>query len=151
MIREREITERRADRHMQVLESSERLKFAANDGFQIKIRRRVDDYFRKTGLRQRDSRPMYLKTAIHLAVFAATYVLLVFVAQTWWQGLSLAILFGLELVGGSSYVWHWKHGVIHHTYVNITGHDTDIDVGFLARLTPHQKRLKFHCWQHIYF
>jgi linoleoyl-CoA desaturase len=47
-------------------------------------------------------------------------------------------------------VWRWKHAVIHHTYVNITGHDTDIDFGFMARMTPHQKRLKFHRWQHLY-
>jgi linoleoyl-CoA desaturase len=44
----------------------------------------------------------------------------------------------LELIGGSSYLWHWKHVVLHHTYVNITGHDTDVDLGLLGRLTPHQ-------------
>ena len=56
----------------------------------------------------------------------------------------------LDLIGASSYVWHWKHSVIHHTYVNITGHDADIDVGFLGRLTPHQKHFEFHKWQQIY-
>jgi linoleoyl-CoA desaturase len=56
----------------------------------------------------------------------------------------------LDMVGGSSYVWHWKHGVLHHTYVNILGHDDDIDLGFLARLTPHRKRLKIHRFQHWY-
>jgi linoleoyl-CoA desaturase len=56
----------------------------------------------------------------------------------------------LDLIGGSSYVWHFKHAVIHHTYVNITGWDTDIDFGKLARVTPHQKRLWFHRWQHLY-
>ncbi|MBI3105977.1 MAG: acyl-CoA desaturase [Candidatus Rokubacteria bacterium] len=56
----------------------------------------------------------------------------------------------LELIGGSSYLWHWKHVVLHHTYVNITGHDTDIDLGLLARLTPHQRRLPYHRWQHLY-
>ena len=34
----------------------------------------------------------------------------------------------LELIGGSSYLWRWKHVVLHHTYVNVTGHDTDIDL-----------------------
>ena len=138
--------------------------------------------FRSTGRRQRDCPQMYVKTAIILAGFAASYVLLVFVAQTWWQALPLAILLGLatagigfniqhdgghhaysdhpwvnklmamtlDLIGGSSYLWHWKHGVFHHTYVNITGHDTDIDLGLLGRLTPHQKRLAFHRWQHFY-
>jgi linoleoyl-CoA desaturase len=56
----------------------------------------------------------------------------------------------LDLVGGSSYLWHWKHGVFHHTYVNITGYDTDVDLGMLGRLTPHQKRFPFHRWQHFY-
>jgi linoleoyl-CoA desaturase len=56
----------------------------------------------------------------------------------------------LELIGGSSYLWRWKHVVFHHTYVNITGHDTDIDLGILARLTPHQKRRAYHRWQHLY-
>ena len=56
----------------------------------------------------------------------------------------------LDLIGGSSYLWHYKHGVYHHTYVNITHEDTDIDLGMLARLTPHQKRYPFHRWQHFY-
>jgi linoleoyl-CoA desaturase len=182
MTQEQETAARHVDQPLQVVESGRRLKFGANDGFQVKLRRRVEDYFRKTGLRQRDCWQMYVKTAILLACFAGAYVLLVFVAQTWWQGLSLAILFGLaatalgfnvqhdgghqsyssfpwinrlmamtlELIGGSSYVWRWKHGVVHHTYVNITRHDTDIDVGFLGRLTPHQQRYRFHRWQHFY-
>jgi linoleoyl-CoA desaturase len=125
---------------------------------------------------------MYLKTAVLLAAFATSYVLLVFYSQTWWQALPLAVLLGLttagigfnvqhdgghqayserpwvnklmaftmDLIGGSSYLWHYKHGVYHHTYVNITDEDTDIDLGVLGRLTPHQKRYWFHRWQHIY-
>jgi linoleoyl-CoA desaturase len=56
----------------------------------------------------------------------------------------------LELIGGSSYLWRWKHSVFHHTYVNVASHDTDIDMAPLARLTPHQPRLAFHRWQHVY-
>jgi linoleoyl-CoA desaturase len=56
----------------------------------------------------------------------------------------------LDLIGGSSYVWHYKHSVVHHTYVNITGYDTDIDIGIFGRLSPHQKRRWFHRWQHFY-
>jgi linoleoyl-CoA desaturase len=56
----------------------------------------------------------------------------------------------LELVGASSYIWHWKHAVFHHTNVNVTGEDTDIDLGRLARLSPHQRRRSFHRWQHLY-
>ncbi|WP_084219095.1 fatty acid desaturase family protein [Syntrophorhabdus aromaticivorans] len=56
----------------------------------------------------------------------------------------------LDLIGASSYVWHWKHAMFHHNYVNITGHDPDIDLGIFARFAPHQKRLPFHRWQHLY-
>ena len=56
----------------------------------------------------------------------------------------------LDLLGGSSYAWDRKHNSIHHTYTNITGHDGDINLGFLGRLSPHQKRLKFHRLQHFY-
>jgi linoleoyl-CoA desaturase len=56
----------------------------------------------------------------------------------------------LDLIGGSSYLWHWKHNIVHHTYVNITDHDDDIAVGFLGRLTPHQKWRPFHRFQHWY-
>ncbi len=56
----------------------------------------------------------------------------------------------MDLIGASSYVWHWKHNVLHHTYVNITGLDSDIDLAPLARMTPHQRRLPFHRLQHWY-
>jgi linoleoyl-CoA desaturase len=158
------------------------VKFASDAGFQKEVRRRVEEHLRSTGRRQRDCPQMYLKTAVILAVFAAAYALLVFVARAWWQALPLAVLLGLsaaaigfnvqhdgghqgysdrawvnklmaltlDLMGASSYVWRWKHAVYHHTYVNITGHDTDIDLGALGRLTPHQRRLPFHRWQHLY-
>lgn len=56
----------------------------------------------------------------------------------------------LDMIGGSSYLWAWKHNSFHHTYPNIDGHDDDINVGFLARLSPHQKRLRFHRGQGVY-
>jgi len=56
----------------------------------------------------------------------------------------------LDLIGGSSYLWHWKHVVIHHTYVNVTGYDSDLNLGIFGRVTPHQRRLTFHRWQHLY-
>jgi len=158
------------------------VKFASETGFLREVRRRVDDYFRATGRWQRDCPRMYLKTAIMLSCCAAFYVLLVFVAATWWQGLALALALGLtmggvafnvqhdgkhhayssrewvnrlmsmtlDLMGASSYLWHWKHNVFHHTYVNITGNDDDIDMGIWGRLTPHQRRLSVHRWQHFY-
>ena len=56
----------------------------------------------------------------------------------------------LELLGGSSYFWRWKHGLLHHSYVNVAGHDPDIALGRLARLSPHQTWRPHHRWQHVY-
>lgn len=56
----------------------------------------------------------------------------------------------LDMLGGSSYFWARKHNVIHHTYANITGHDDDIELGILGRLSPHQPRLAMHRLQHYY-
>ena len=56
----------------------------------------------------------------------------------------------LDIVGGSSYLWRWKHGVLHHNYANITGHDMDVALGMLARFTPHQPRYVHQRWQHWY-
>lgn len=58
--------------------------------------------------------------------------------------------FTIDVMGGSSYLWNWKHNSIHHTYTNITGHDDDINVGFLGRLSPHQPRYRFHRFQAVY-
>jgi len=159
-----------------------RLIFSRENAFHKELRRRVDDYFRSSDRSPRDCPAMYLKTAIILTVFSGLYSLLVFIAESWWQALPLAVLLGLsvaaigfniehdgshhsysnhawinrlaamtmDLIGASSYVWHWKHVVVHHTYVNITGHDADVDIAFFGRLTPHQKRFGFHRWQHFY-
>lgn len=56
----------------------------------------------------------------------------------------------LDLIGVSSYSWHWKHAMFHHNYVNIVGYDPDVDLGFLARFAPHHTRMWFHRWQHLY-
>ncbi len=162
--------------------SARKIEFGADKSFQTELRRRVEESFKTAGRPQRDCWQIYLKAAVILVSFVALYVLLVFFAQNWWQGLILAVLLGLatggigfniqhdgghrafsrrewvnrvmastlDVIGGSSYVWRWKHAVIHHTYVNIPGYDTDIDVGGLACLSPHHPRHAFHRWQHLY-
>jgi linoleoyl-CoA desaturase len=171
------------DRNVHPAESGSRPKFPKGDGGLLaELRRRVDAYFRHSGRRERDCWQMYLKTAVVLSWFAASYVLLVFFAQVWWQGLALAVSLAfamaaigfniqhdgghnaysranwmnklaamtLDLIGASSYLWRWKHVVFHHTYANVTGVDTDIDAGSVARLSPHQRPRRFHRWQHLY-
>ena len=160
-----------------------KLEFAKDTGFEEAVRRRVDQYFKEGAGRSKSGNwQMYLKTCVILACFVTSYVLLVFMAQTLWQALLLAILLGfctvgigfniahdgghksysrtpwvnklfagmMDFVGGSSYIWFWKHAIIHHRYVNITGYDTDIDPGVFGRLSPHEKRRPFYRWQHFY-
>lgn len=159
-----------------------RISFARDTGFLKELRRRVDARIRERGIRERDVPRMYLKTAVVLCAFAASYLALVFLARTWWQAVPLALLLGfavaeigfniqhdgghrayserawvnklmamtLDLVGGSSYVWRWKHAVFHHMYVNVAGHDTDIELGIFGRLSPEQPRRAIYCWQQWY-
>ncbi len=68
-------------------------------------------------------------------------------ARTW---VNRSMALALDLVGGSSYIWQWKHARFHHTWVNVVGHDSDIDLGVLGRLSPLQPRRPWHRWQHIY-
>jgi linoleoyl-CoA desaturase len=67
--------------------------------------------------------------------------------QRW---INRALAMTVDVIGGSSYVWQWKHGRFHHTWVNVAGHDSDIDLGALARLSPEQRRRPWHRWQHFY-
>ncbi len=157
-------------------------KFAPKDEFRRTLRQRVDAYFKQQGLSPRDCPALYRKSAFLLTSLAVLYLLLVFAPLTWWTGVPLAILMGLnlaavgfniqhdgghnafssrrwvnrlaavtlDLLGASSYVWAYKHNTFHHTYTNVTGHDDDIDVGPVGRLSPHQRRLWFHRFQHLY-
>jgi linoleoyl-CoA desaturase len=155
---------------------------ADSGGFYVMLRRRVDEYFRTTGLPVRGLKRMYVKTVVHLAAFAGIYALLVFAAATAWQAVLLSVLLGLvvagigfniqhdashgaysrsrrvnrllaltlDLMGGSSYVWRTKHNRLHHTSPNVPDRDDDIDIGFLGRLSPAQRRLPPHRFQHLY-
>ncbi|MEP7186395.1 MAG: fatty acid desaturase, partial [Rhodanobacter sp.] len=69
-------------------------------------------------------------------------------AYSQWRWINRLMAMTLDLVGGSSYLWQWKHGRFHHTWVNVAGHDADIDLGVLGRLSPLQPRRSWHRWQH---
>jgi linoleoyl-CoA desaturase len=161
---------------------SGKVKFAGDSGFHAELKRRVHDYFEKTGLHPHGGLRMYLKTATILAWFGASYAFLVFGATTFWQGalasLSMALatagvgfavqhdanhgayssrsavnrLMGmtLDMVGASSYVWHWKHNILHHTYPNVIGADQDINIEPFARLSPGQTHRRVHRLQQFY-
>ena len=78
-----------------------KLKFARDTGFLTTVRQRVDDYFQRTGKSERDCPRMYVKTAIILGAYASIYALLVFVVQSLWLAIPLAILlaFAMAMIG----------------------------------------------------
>lgn len=159
-----------------------RVRFHGPVDFQRELKRRVSAYFDETGKSQRDAGRMYLKSAVILGVTLTSYLLLVFVADAWWQvpflafflaagmaGIGVAVqhdanhggysdnprvnrLFGmtLDLIGASSYVWYWKHNIVHHTYTNISGVDVDVDFQPMLRLALDNERHWYHRYQHLY-
>lgn len=59
--------------------------------------------------------------------------------------------FTLDLLGASSYLWRFKHNVMHHAYPNVAGLDPDIEAGApVLRLAPWQPRRAYHRFQHLY-
>lgn len=55
-----------------------------------------------------------------------------------------------DLLGGSSYLWRFKHNSLHHLNTNVVGYDTDIDQAPFARLAPQQPWRPWHKYQHVY-
>src|ERR1700737_5312081 len=99
MIHQQEVRASPAGQPVRAAAPGRSLKFGHDNAFQLELRRRVDEYFRTTGRRQRDCWQMYVKTAILAAGFAGSYLLLVFVAGTWGQAPPLALPLVLSAAG----------------------------------------------------
>lgn len=56
----------------------------------------------------------------------------------------------LNILGGNSYFWKIKHNINHHTYTNIDGMDSDIDLEPFMRLHENQSHHWIHRFQHFY-
>ncbi len=67
------------------------------------------------------------------------------------EWINKASAYSLNVLGGISYYWKIKHNVNHHTYTNIEGIDSDIDVRPFMRLHHGQPWRWFHRFQHIYW
>jgi linoleoyl-CoA desaturase len=63
---------------------------------------------------------------------------------------NLVSALALDLMGGSSYFWHFKHNILHHQYTNVDGVDDDLDAGPWLRLAEGQPRRWIHRFQHLY-
>jgi linoleoyl-CoA desaturase len=57
----------------------------------------------------------------------------------------------LNILGGNSYYWKIKHNINHHTFTNIEGMDSDIDVKPFMRLHEEQPLRWYHRFQHFYW
>ncbi|MGB3076535.1 MAG: acyl-CoA desaturase [Chitinophagales bacterium] len=68
-----------------------------------------------------------------------------------YKWVNIVSVHSLNFFGGSSYFWKLKHNISHHTYTNIEGMDSDIEVGPLMRLHDNQPRYWFHRFQHFYW
>jgi linoleoyl-CoA desaturase len=71
-----------------------------------------------------------------------------FSSRTWVNGVAA---YFLNILGGNTYFWKIKHNVNHHTWTNIEGVDSDIDVRPFMRLHREQPHHKLHRFQHLYF
>lgn len=56
----------------------------------------------------------------------------------------------LNVLGGVTYYWKIKHNINHHTFTNVEGMDSDIDVKPFMRLHRGQPLYWYHRLQHIY-
>lgn len=70
-----------------------------------------------------------------------------FSKHTWINTISA---YFLNVLGGNTYFWKIKHNINHHTYTNIEGMDSDIDVKPFMRLHEEQSWRRYHRFQHIY-
>ena len=55
-----------------------------------------------------------------------------------------------DALGANSYMWKITHNIIHHTHTNIHGHDEDVEVSPLIRLSPYAERKFVHRFQHVF-
>jgi linoleoyl-CoA desaturase len=53
-------------------------------------------------------------------------------------------------IGADANRWIYRHGTLHHSAPNVSGVDSDIALGALARLSPDQRHRPWHRFQHIY-
>ncbi len=59
--------------------------------------------------------------------------------------------YSVNMLGANHFMWNMKHNMIHHSFTNVDGVDDDIEIGFLMRMAPTQKRFWMHRFQHFYF
>lgn len=97
--------------------SGGKVRFAKpnGDAFVVDVRKRVEEYFRDTGLSDKANGSMYFKTFVLLTVPIACYFMIMSNSFTPWQMLGLAILMGVGMAGIGFSV---AHDALHGAYSN---------------------------------
>jgi linoleoyl-CoA desaturase len=91
------------------------LTYTGSTAFRRDLEARVAEYFERSGCSRRGSWRLYLKTAILIGWFAASYLLLVFAAETWWQAVPASISLALAMAGIGFNIQHdGNHGAYSH-------------------------------------
>lgn len=67
------------------------------------------------------------------------------------KGTNRLAAYSISMLGASHFMWNMKHNMIHHSFTNVDGVDDDIEIGFLMRMAPTQKKYGLHKYQHYYF
>jgi linoleoyl-CoA desaturase len=86
-------------------------RFPAHSPLRAELNAEVDAYFERTGLDPAGGRPMWMKTLVIGAWLVTSYLLLLFVASTWWAAGLLCASLGLAIAGvGFSVMHDANHG-----------------------------------------
>lgn len=56
----------------------------------------------------------------------------------------------MNIIGGNKLMWKLQHNVLHHSFTNIEGADSDMDHVPILRFSPHKKLLPIHKFQFLY-
>lgn len=129
-----------------------KLKFTSPDKFLNALRSRVDEYFFSTGLPRRDCPAMYRKTAVVMAWYVVTYVLLVFFATTLWQAIPLAILVGMAMAAIGFNIQHdgGHNGYSDRPWVNRLAAMTMDMLGASSYIWRQQHNVVHHSYANIH-
>ncbi len=65
-----------------------------------------------------------------------------------WNAVVFEMIFGL--LGANGYLWKQRHLHAHHPFPNLQKFDADMETQSLIRLSPHEKWLPRHRFQHFY-
>lgn len=159
-----------------------RISFTKKIGFHKELKARIDDYFKSNNISKTGGWRILVKTIFIISLTVASYISLVFYAESLPMILLSAFLlaqgfvligfnimhdsvhgsfsksrvlnkvlgYSLNMIGGSQRLWYHKHNVLHHTYTNIAGVDTDLESDGLLRLSPNQEWRPWHRFQTLY-